>query len=308
MKRLRHFEIVIQIVVLIATTGLAGVGGGMEGPLLQHLPPADDGTGGSSSVTLKGFLVSGGAALAIISTIILILIGRDGSETLELAERHISVTRDAVKEWDNQQLLDTRRVALLSAWQRMQEALEVVASSEKATVESSAQYILDAAKAYLIRSIGLDGDEGWIFSVFQVQQVGDGEKLVLIASSRPRQMDVEAKPRSWEKGEGFVGDAWNTSRDTIISDSTNIKPEDYGMQPGPQWEKDKLRYRSMAAIPIRIGNGKNAPIWGAVAFSSNMLGRFRSARDDTKAQNVDTARTVARMMALLGVFFQQKAG
>jgi hypothetical protein len=59
----------------------------------------------------------------------------------------------------------------------------------------------------------------------------------------------------------------------------------------------------MAAIPIRVG--PSGTVWGVVAASSNVQDRFRRDPSNHRAQNVDTVRLIAKMIALAAAAFER---
>ena len=124
-----------------------------------------------------------------------------------------------------------------------------------------------------------------------------------IAGLRAERLAEQAQAREWRLNEGLVGVAWHTGRDAIIEDYRDPQVAiDYPVPDQQRREYDPDRYRSMAAIPIRVGPEQT--IWGVVAASSDRTGRFRRDPRNNRVQAVDTVRIIGRSTALLAAAFQ----
>ncbi|WP_423605694.1 hypothetical protein [Sphingomonas sp. MS122] len=305
-RQARRFQAGINIVCVMGGAALAGVGGAMEGGLA---PASGDGL-----ITVKGLCVWLGIGLVFVGGILLLLL-RD--EAPELLARAAALEREAQKFLDERDsllagldsaaALDRKRLALIDANRTMREALEQALLVPEATPGVASHLMLQTALRFITASIGFDADEEWAISVFQVQGEGDEAVLNRIAAARADRLSEQNNPRSWKRNEAFVGAAWHSARDLIIEDSSDPQvTQDYPVPRDKQRDYDTGRYRSMAAIPVRLG--AEPRIWGVVAASSNHVGRFRRDPNNRQVQTVDTVRAMARMIALMAAAFERSKG
>lgn len=277
---------------------MAGIGGGMEGPL---------GTiAGGVSLTVKGICVWLGCVLVFIGGIIALLTNDEVNEVIirasaleAEAQKHLDDRTSLLKRLEELSKLDVKRLALIDANRSMREALENALLIERADVSGSVSAMLDAARRFILTSIGFGIEEQWAISVFQVQ----GDKLVRIAAMRAGQLPPPEEARSWGRHQGFVGEAWARSREMIIDDTSAAGTlEAYPVPPELQRPYDAERYRSMAAIPVRLGAEE---IWGVVAASTDCVERFRRDPLNRQVQSVDTIRLITRMTGLAAAAFRR---
>lgn len=300
-RKARRFQSWINIVCVLGGGALGAVGGAMDGSLL---PSAGAG------LTIKGICVCLSVVLVFIGGILAFLIGDEAPELLKQA---IDLEAEAQTFLDDRDrllarldalaALDRKRLALIEANKVMRETLEQALLIPAADVRGTVQLMLDASLRFLTTSIGFDADEQWAISVFMVEGEPTPE-LTRVAACRADRLDEQNNPRCWLRNEGFVGAAWATEQAVIVSDGTLPDALDQFRVPGPkQREYDGERYRSMAAIPVRLGDP--ATIWGVVAVSTNAQGRFRRDPGNKQVQAVDTVRLIARMSGLAAAAFKR---
>lgn len=197
-------------------------------------------------------------------------------------------------------LLDRRRRSLISAANAMAEAVERALLSSTATLETATQFMLNAGVHSIQGAIGLDTGEAWSISIFQVEGEGSNQALRRIAFSRADRGIEHLPARSWKRNEGFAGAAWHNNREIVIADSSDPQVRaDYPVPQDKRRDYDDTRYLAMVVIPIRVGG----QVWGVVAASSDVKGRFRRDTNNHRAQNVDAVRHIARMTGLLAAGF-----
>lgn len=287
---------VIKVVMIIGGAALSGWGGALDGSMF---PP--DGHG----VTWKGLLVIGGVVMAALGGALLIFVDEHLPGLLDEARKNGSLAREYLDERDakNRQIaefeaLDRRRRALITAANQMREVVEQTLVRADATVEKAAQIMLNTAIVSIQVAIGLQSGELWSISVFRVIGADADAELRRIAATRSDRRSEENPARAWRRNEGLVGSVWQSDRDLVIEDARDPRvAAAYPVPEGKVRSYDLERYRSMAAIPIRVG--PDQAIWGVVAASSNFPNRFQRDPTNERAQNVDTVRTIARMIALL---------
>lgn len=271
---------------------------GVVGALLAALAKAVDGTTGTVMVFL-------GAVMAAIGGV---FVARFDFRKLELtalvieaesiAESAIAAGRALEAQERANASLDLRRLALIDANAIMRSTLEHALFIPEADLTGAIDEMVDAALPHLLISVGFGSTEAWAISVFQVR----GDELVRVSAKRAHRHDEHKQARRWKKNEGFVGAAWAREDAVIVTDGQDDATADEWKVPeGLRKPYDATRYRSMAAVPVRLGN--SAQIWGVIAVSSDRAGRFRRRPNDRQEQAVDTVRLVARMAALAAAAF-----
>jgi hypothetical protein len=215
--------------------------------------------------------------------------------------RALEAERDVARS--EGETLDRRRIAYRQASNLMREAAEQSMLADVATLTSAADFMLKSAVVPIGAAIGFEMEERWAISIFQVQGEGDTAILRRIAGLRADRLAEQAQAREWRLNEGLVGVAWHTGRDGIIEDYRDPQVAiDYPVPDGQRRGYDPDRYRSMAAIPIRVGPDQT--IWGVIAASSDCTGRFRRDPGNNRVQAVDTVRLIGRSTALLATAFR----
>lgn len=275
--------------------GVGVLGAGMAA--LARAFPGEEGT----------VLVFVGAALAIVGGL---FVARFDFRKLELttllteAEAIAEEAIEAGRKLESRQMaaeaLDRRRLSLIDANKVMREALEQALLIKEAEPVGTVDMMVEMALRHLLVSVGFEQDEAWAISVFQVQ----GEELVRIAAKRALRADEQKDARRWKRNQGFVGAAWAREDAVIVTDGKDGATADELKVPADLHRPyDEDRYRSMAAVPVRLGDP--AEIWGVVAVSSDRAGRFRRIPGDRQEQAVDTVRLIARMTALMAAAFRR---
>lgn len=298
-RRARRFGKWINVICVLGGGALAAIGGSFEGGLF---PSSGDGF-----LTFKGFAVLLGVAGVTIGGIVLLLLQDEAPEILARAaalegeaQRFLDERDSLVSRLTDFTELDQRRLALISANASMREALEQALLVPAANVEGSAMAMLEVAKRMILASIDFKIDEQWAISVFRVVD----DRLERIAAIRADQLQPPQEARTWKKNEGFVGQAWSSEKHVIVEDGTLPHVLDqFDVPHDLRRPYDAERYRSMAAIPIRLGDP--VEIWGVVAASTNYPGRFRRDPGNKQTQSVDTVRLIARMTGLAAAAFRR---
>jgi hypothetical protein len=297
-RKARRFQAGINIICVMGGASLSAIGGAMDGGLI---PDAQAG------LTTKGICVWLGVLLVFVGGTILLLLQDEAPELLARAaameaeaEKHLDERDSLFQRLDEFATLDRKRLALIDTNRLMRETLEQALLEPAADMPATSQLMLDAALHLITNSIGFGPDEEWAISIFQVQ----GDQLVRIAAGRADRLAEKRDARSWERNQGFVGSAWAGARDIIIADGQDPSVNDeYPVPEALIRPYDGKRYRSMAAIPVRVGDPE--VIWGVVAASTNCPSRFRRDPGNKQVQAVDTVRAIARMNALMAAAFRR---
>ena len=107
--------------------------------------------------------------------------------------------------------------------------------------------------------------------------------------------------RSWARGEGFTGVAWNnaiTNRFGDVIEDDTTKPHCRSQYPVKSIDPEReALYKSVAAIPILVGGTND--VWGVVTATSSRVGVFKRDTSNVTVQNVEMIRDIARIAALL---------
>lgn len=276
------------------------VGVGVLGAGLAALAKAFDGTEGT-------VLVFVGAALAAVGGLFVARFDYRKLELTAFVTEAESIAEDAIsagRALEDRQIaadaLDLRRLALIDANKVMREALEQALMIPEADPIGTVDVMVEMALRHLLVAVGFDMDEAWAISVFQVQD----DELVRICAKRALRADEQKVARRWKKNQGFVGAAWAREDVVIVTDGQDgVTADEHKVPTDLQKPYDNDRYRSMAAVPVRLGDP--AEIWGVVAVSSDKAGRFRRMPGDRQEQAVDTVRLIARMTALMAAAFRR---
>lgn len=260
------------------------------------------------ALTIKGICVWLGVLLVFVGGALLFMIQDEAPEVLARAAKlegeaqKFLDDRDALlQRLEELASLDRRRLALIDANKIMRETLEQSLLLAQSNVEGTAQLMLDATLRFITTSIGFEPDEQWAISIFRVE----GDELRRIAARRADRLAEQNAPRAWRRNEGFVGRAWSTEHPVIVADGT--QPEALAQFHVPALKQrtyDAERYRSMAAIPVKLG-ADPVEVWGIVAASTDHAGRFRHDPLNRQVQAVDTVRLIARMAALMEAAFRR---
>ena len=208
-------------------------------------------------------------------------------DAVDLAQQFIDERDSIESQLEQGEDLDRRRVALLEGIDAMREVIEASLDESATSIAQVTQLALQQAALALTRSINFERGELWVISIFEVQ----AEELVRVAAVREDGHAERPTPRTWRRQEGFVGEAWHNSREVIVEDSMS-EPERYYVPPAKRRENDSTNYRSMAVVPVEVGE----MFWGVVAVSSSKERRF--LRGPT-THNIVTVQQLAGMTALL---------
>ena len=121
----------------------------------------------------------------------------------------------------------------------------------------------------------ISGVEWWSFAIY----IFDKEEAVLkpIWREKHRNHPASTLGRTWHRGEGHIGSAFNKC-DSIFTD--DVTEGDLGEALGPRSTKvnpyDSEAYRAFGSIPIGPINDNDLPI-GVLVATSNIIGRFDKA-------------------------------
>lgn len=277
---------------------------GAGGAFLAALSKAFDGTAGTVMVFVGAALAAVGSAFVARFDYRKLELTGFVTEAEAIAEEAIERGREGERKHaellEATTVLDRRRLALIDANRKMREALEQALMIPEADPVGTVDMMIEVALPDLLLSVGFSPDEAWAISVFAVQ----GDELVRISAKRAHRADEQKIARRWRRNQGYVGAAWAREDAVVVTDGQDgAIAEELRVPTDMQKPYDAERYRSMAAIPVRLGDP--AEIWGVIAVSSDRPGRFQRRPGDRNEQAVDTVRLIARMTALMAAAFRR---
>jgi hypothetical protein len=155
---------------------------------------------------------------------------------------------------------------------------------------------LEAASNSLLVAFDFDIQDTWTIAVFMAEQPSESDKVILrcVAHSRKINCDIK-KARTWEAGVGIGGIAYSTGNENIIPDMSAPELGTVFNLGTHARDYDAERYRSIAAIPIRIG--ANPIPWGIAVATSDQKGHFSAGASDG-VSTTEPIRAIAAMAAL----------
>jgi hypothetical protein len=166
------------------------------------------------------------------------------------------------------------------------------------SIEDALQHVLDNIGSPLTELIGFEAGENWGLSIYEARvNAEDGKRyLHCIATYRADRISEKKAHRVWPEGYGTVGHAQSSGLEVVVPDMGQ-REQTYWIPMTAQLThpNDSQRFRSIAAVPVRVSN-LDAP-WGVVAGSSKVPDRF--SRDGNGHQSVEPLRALAAMVALL---------
>lgn len=253
------------------------------------------------------------AIFAVTCAVVQKFLEKDHTTLLEQAKQALDQTQaylyqrqEIVRQIEDMKGLDDQRLQLQSAFVYMIEKTEdIVLSSDQHATKDIIKTLFEVCQAEILGSMGMTYSEKMTISVYQVDKApSSGEDILnIIVNKKPNKADEQHyTSRSWKKGEGYSGQAWMQADEVVVPDSFLV-PESYHVKNLSEKSLDQKaelkRYRSVAAVPILVG--RNNDVWGVVSVTTDRPNKFSTTflDDDVAAQNVETVRILAKMIALL---------
>jgi hypothetical protein len=288
-ERLFRASFFVKIVFVLGATLIAGVAEAIE---IAH---------GISALTV---IVLAGITVAFVGGVYAAMTEPDVSRTLETARQAIEEARLRERQMDRFNA-DRARLArevdrgleLYNSMDVMRGAIEQsLTLPQVPPVATIIQTCLDAAENSLLVAFDFDIRDTWTIGIFVAERRSESDKVTLrcIAHSRKIRCDI-SQARTWVEGVGVAGVAYSMSNEIILRDM--LAPQlgtvfDLGTLARPY---DSKRYRSIAAIPIRVG--ASATPWGIAVATSDQPGHFSPEASDG-VSTAEPIRAIAAMAAL----------
>jgi len=287
-KRVRDDRRVVQLVLVVAGGALAGAAqfvtkdaGGLDWPLIGLV-----GVGLMAFGGFQGILRERSSAEALNEARAAV----DEARTMQ-TEHHL------VQQYADEADDKLRRMAHLHlAHLSMREAVERCFSLPAKDEAKAAATVLDVSAASIRSAIDFQMDEIWTVTVYQAQGATGTTQLVPIAADRFDDREAE-KTRSWPIGVGHTGSTYAKADETVVPDLGAAELGTLDRLPtGIRHDTDSQRYRSIAAIPVRVSDD---PLpWGVVVATSDRPSRFTLQHDEKGSLSAEAARALAGMVAL----------
>ncbi|KSB90669.1 hypothetical protein AS593_09650 [Caulobacter vibrioides] len=157
------------------------------------------------------------------------------------------------------------------------------------------RHFLEVHERVLLAAMRVSGGERWTVSIY----VPNGPELLRIAAACADRPDSKTPGRRWLIGQGFVGAAYQRNREIVLANAHTPDVLSILNLPDPDTVRsDAARYRSIAAVPVRV-DGVTSPPWGVVIGTSNVAGRFDVTSGTEGARSADAIRIFAGAVALI---------
>lgn len=255
-----------------------------------------------------------GAGLAVICAAIQKILEKDHIALLENAKVALDRTqsflyqRNEIKrQIENMQSLDMQRLQMQSTFGYMLEQTEqLLLTTPRPDIKGAIHSLFDLCQAELLASMGMTYADKMTISVYKVVKKSASEDPILeiLSNRKPNKAEEQDyDSRSWRKGEGYSGQAWMLADEVVVPDTMTLPPSlhttNLGAQAQGDPEAELKRYRSVASVPIRVGSTDE--VWGVVSVTTNQPNKFSTyfGDDDVASQNVETVRTLSKMIAVL---------
>lgn len=187
---------------------------------------------------------------------------------------------------------------LYAVSQTLRELAEAQISEGRGLQGDGIQRILDACTDEVVGLLDLIDDEHWTLAVYQHFQGPAGGELRCSAYACIDGDAGDASARVWGVGEGVTGQAYHVGKDFIVRDLADRANNTWHkIGPTKLQQFDVERYRSFAAVPVRVGNPESP--WGVVVASSSHPGRFVPNDHGDGGQAIEPLRLMAGMVALV---------
>ena len=249
-----------------------------------------------AGLAAAGLVALGGIYVALTET--------DSATALEEARKAIEAARELDQEnlrfaADRTRLNKevTRGLELYNSMDVMRGAIEQSLGISGTSATAMIQTCLSAASNSLTVAFDFDIQDTWTVCVFKaVPEKAESDKIILECVAHIRKIPCEiGRARKWREGEGVAGVSYSMGNDIIVPDMAARELGSIFNLKGNTREYDLTRYRSMVAIPIRIGQTKIP--WGITVVTSNQPSHF-TLRPVDGVSTTEPARAIAAMAAL----------
>jgi hypothetical protein len=288
-----RWQFAIKAVLIIGGATIGGIGGGIEGDLFNS----------DGSVRLKGLMVILGTGAAGLGGLLLLVAERDMPKLIGDVRTQLSSLREHLDGREAMIRREKWRIRCAAALEVLLQSVETALLDAKKTTAQRIQATLDVACAPLVLAFGVKDDD-WTISVFTREDAT--EEMVRIAWRWQDQASSARDQRRWKKKQGYTGAAWAQNRAIYEADTSlpeakaryEVPPEKLiGRDNASGIPADEVRYRSIAALPVRLGSDDEP--YGILVVTSDHVGRFDSNPETPGGTNMLTLRQLSAAIALI---------
>ncbi len=244
-----------------------------------------------------------GTGLVAVGGLFLYLTEQDVSETLEEARSALESARTFEQEKNDFEMNSawlsnevTRGLELYNSMDVMRGAIEQSLDLPGATITGIVTTGLTAARNSLLIALDFDIKDFWTICIYEARIDDESGKAFLTCIAHDRTVPCSlAEARVWQEGTGVIGIAYSAGTEKIIPDmadpalGTALELKENGRP------YDGQRYRSIIAVPVRVGDNKIP--WGVVVATSSKPRHFYTEPADG-VPTAEPIRAVAAMAAL----------
>lgn len=275
------------------------VAGGAAAGAAQFID--DPAPGAPDWAKILGF---GGVGAMFLGGVLGTIRERTNAEALEEARQAIDEARHAqgehfqITQYVAEMEDKLRRMSHLhTAHLSMREAVEQCFSLTPKDEAKAAEIVLRAATTVIRPAIDFQMDEAWTLSIYQARPDPAGKvELACIAADRFDRRSASAT-RVWPVGVGHTGSTYAKGDETVVPDLAALQLGTLDRLPLKySHPTDSLRYRSIAAIPVRVL--QDADPWGVVVATSDRPSRFALEHDEKGSLSAEVVRAVAGIVGL----------
>lgn len=278
------------------------LGGGALAGVAQFLPTPEPCT-----IPWPKILGITGVIFVAFGSAVMMFLQRNGAEELKVAQDLSDSTAEleAVRRAESKQFshevetvkaIDTQRRHLAAASAAALEVVDQAIFARSNDLATDVDKVLTSCLQSLVVSLGLSAEDDFCISIFRRETVGEVEKMVRFADRRPKPIpEGTALSRSWEKGDGLTGYAWQTARPLFVPDTSSeaVRHLIKGIT-----DDDTTKYKSASVVLIEPGPPSGQP-WGAITVTTNSVGCFGNEKNSFTSIHADAVRTMARILAIL---------
>jgi hypothetical protein len=267
--------------------------------------------GGTAATALQFFNWPAGGHpewtnIAGIAASVLVMIGgffvlvteKDTSQQLALAHRAVEWAKNVEAELAISYEIDSefdRIISLHQAAEIMRGRVERFAVDAVTDDDKIAADMMKLAGRLLYIAAGFSPKDQWTMCLYKREVDAEGNAyLRCVAQKRAIECELH-EARTWPVGEGVVGMAQMRRREIIVPDM--LLPEAVAMMGSGaiRRENDDDRYRSMIAIPVRVGDIEEP--WGVASATNDRKEHF-NYESDQGVNAAEPIRLLSRYMAL----------
>ncbi|RAP39673.1 hypothetical protein BYZ73_19325 [Rhodovulum viride] len=224
-----------------------------------------------------------GVSILLLTNLLLVFIDKQAIETLKSLYEEEEKVRALQVELSELKVDFNVTVAWLTLTKLMTELVDQAIAAEAidaATSERLYNTVVEFIADYKMRIFGM-GDDYLNISIYQFNE--KTEELECIACYRSRPSDAKGPHRTWRRGEGHVGKAFELQNELICADARVPDVAAWvAAPPGKYRPKDREQFVSLAAVPIAIDTA--SPL-GVMIMTSSEPFRFVNSDDVESARN-----------------------